>query len=82
MTDNGLFLEADENPAWVANRIARFLSEDPDPLPDVDLSQLEDKATLTVGFYGTLENAALGGSQDSQNATGALVGDNQLCTAV
>lgn len=50
---------ADENPAWVAHRIARFLSEDTTPLADIDLSHLRDKATLKIGFYGTLRNAAL-----------------------
>ncbi|KAH8901686.1 alpha/beta-hydrolase [Thozetella sp. PMI_491] len=50
---------ADENPTWVAGRIARFLAEDPTPLPSVNLSSLADQVTLTIGFLGTLGNAAL-----------------------
>ncbi|KAK3364355.1 Alpha/Beta hydrolase protein [Lasiosphaeria hispida] len=50
---------ADENPVWVANRVARFLSQDTLPLPDADLSWLADRVTLTVGYYGTLGNKAL-----------------------
>ena len=59
-----LFSTADENPVWVANRVARFLSQDSSPLPEADLSWLADRVTLTVGFYGTLNNKALaeGGS--------------------
>lgn len=53
---------ADENPVWVANRVAKFLAEDPSPLDSVDLSYLTDKVTLTVGFYGTIGNAALAGA--------------------
>ncbi|ORY65511.1 Alpha/Beta hydrolase protein [Pseudomassariella vexata] len=52
---------ADENPAWVARRVASFLATDTSPLPNIDLSYLADKVTLTVGFYGTLGNAALAG---------------------
>lgn len=53
-----LFL-ADENPVWVANRLLQFFGQDPEPLEDVDLSWLTDRATLQVGFLGTLNNAAL-----------------------
>ncbi|KAK4442092.1 Alpha/Beta hydrolase protein [Podospora aff. communis PSN243] len=53
---------ADENPVWVARRVARFLEQDPAPIPDADLSWLADRVTLTVGFYGTLGNAALAGA--------------------
>jgi hypothetical protein len=52
-------LLADENPVWVAKRVGRFLSQDPSPLPDANLSWLADKVTLTVGYYGTLRNKAL-----------------------
>ncbi|KAL7620857.1 hypothetical protein AAE478_009855 [Parahypoxylon ruwenzoriense] len=52
---------ADENPVWVANRIQRFLALDSSPLDAVDLSHLRDRVTLTVGYFGTLRNAALGG---------------------
>ncbi|KAI1374258.1 putative hydrolase [Hypoxylon crocopeplum] len=52
---------ADENPLWVANRIHRFLSNDSSPPDAVDLSYLKDMVTLTVGYFGTLRNAALGG---------------------
>ncbi|KAK3385954.1 Alpha/Beta hydrolase protein [Podospora didyma] len=50
---------ADENPDWVAKRIARFLSKDTSPLPKIDLSYLKDRVTLTVGYFGTLGNALL-----------------------
>lgn len=56
-----IFLLADENPVWVANRVAKFLANDTSPLADADLSWLTDKVTLTVGYYGTLGNLALGG---------------------
>lgn len=59
-TEGYLFL-ADENSAWVAKRLAKFLAQDASPIPDVDLSYLADKVTLTVGFYGTLGNAGLAG---------------------
>ncbi|KAI0132020.1 Alpha/Beta hydrolase protein [Xylariales sp. AK1849] len=52
---------ADENPAWVAKRVARWLATDTSPLTGVDLSWLDDAVTLTVGYFGTLGNAALGG---------------------
>ncbi|KAI1858114.1 hypothetical protein JX265_010782 [Neoarthrinium moseri] len=51
----------DENPTWVAERIARWLETDATPLVAVDLAWLDDRVTLEVGFYGTLGNAALGG---------------------
>ncbi|EOO01300.1 putative soluble epoxide hydrolase protein [Phaeoacremonium minimum UCRPA7] len=53
---------ADENPTWVARRVFKFLAQDKSPLPHVDLSYLKDKVTLTVGYFGTLGNAALGGA--------------------
>ncbi|KAI1877022.1 uncharacterized protein JN550_001094 [Neoarthrinium moseri] len=52
---------ADENPVWVANRVGRWLATDTSPLANLDLSWLTDKVTLTVGYFGTLGNAALGG---------------------
>ncbi|KAI1105618.1 putative hydrolase [Jackrogersella minutella] len=52
---------ADENPVWVANRIQRFLANDSSPIENIDLSYLKDTVTLTVGYFGTLRNAALGG---------------------
>jgi len=52
---------ADENPVWVANRVAQWLAKDKSPLSEVDLSYLDDLVTLTVGVYGTLSNAALAG---------------------
>jgi hypothetical protein len=55
-------LLADENPAWVAARIQRFLDEEQDPPPSVDLSYLTNKVTLNVGYFGTLGNAALASS--------------------
>ena len=51
---------ADENSGWAARRITKFLDDDEDPLELVDLSWLDDKVTLDVGLYGTLDNAALG----------------------
>ncbi|KAB5577832.1 Alpha/Beta hydrolase protein [Coniochaeta sp. 2T2.1] len=51
---------ADENPVWVANRVAQFLANDSAPPVAVDLSSLTDKVTLTVGYFGTLGNMALG----------------------
>ncbi|KKY13346.1 putative alpha beta hydrolase fold-1 [Diplodia seriata] len=36
----------DENPTWVANRIARFIADDNDTLPAADLSWLTDRVTL------------------------------------
>ncbi|PTB75490.1 alpha/beta-hydrolase [Trichoderma longibrachiatum ATCC 18648] len=54
---------ADENPTWVARRIARFFSEDHShPPPPINLSVLNDRSTLTVGYFGTLQNVALSGS--------------------
>ncbi|KAH8819414.1 Alpha/Beta hydrolase protein [Xylogone sp. PMI_703] len=50
---------ADENPTWTASRILRFLEQDRSPPASVNLSHLTDKVTLTVGYYGTLANAAL-----------------------
>ncbi|KAK7035996.1 putative hydrolase or acyltransferase of alpha beta superfamily protein [Favolaschia claudopus] len=52
---------ADENPNWVADRILKFLGRDNDALPAVDLSHLKDQVTLSVGYFGTLRNARLGG---------------------
>ncbi|CAJ2501860.1 Uu.00g047130.m01.CDS01 [Anthostomella pinea] len=52
---------ADENPVWVADRVQQFLAKDTSALPAVDLSYLKDRVTLTVGYYGTFRNAALGG---------------------
>ncbi|KAH7313624.1 Alpha/Beta hydrolase protein [Stachybotrys elegans] len=52
---------ADENPKWVAERLFQFLAEDTSPLPGVNLSSLRDVVTLSVGFFGTLGNAELGG---------------------
>ncbi|KAL7940541.1 Alpha/Beta hydrolase protein [Trichoderma barbatum] len=51
---------ADENPKWLATRIVNFFSEGPSPLPATDLSWFENKATLSVGYFGTLHNQALG----------------------
>ncbi|OAP59345.1 hypothetical protein AYL99_06643 [Fonsecaea erecta] len=53
---------ADENPAWVATRVQQFFAQEQSPPPAVDLSGLTDKVTLTVGYFGTLENAALASS--------------------
>ncbi|RFU81907.1 soluble epoxide hydrolase [Trichoderma arundinaceum] len=53
---------ADENPVWVARRVKKFFSEETSKPPSVDLSTLTDKATLTVGYFGTLQNVALAGS--------------------
>ncbi|KAK0727534.1 Alpha/Beta hydrolase protein [Lasiosphaeria miniovina] len=53
---------ADENPVWVANRIAQFLAKDKSPLAAVNLSSLADRVTLTVGAFGTLANARLSGA--------------------
>ncbi|KAL7930250.1 Alpha/Beta hydrolase protein [Trichoderma chlorosporum] len=50
---------ADENPAWVAKRVHKFFSEESSQPPSIDLSVLKDKATLTVGYFGTLQNLAL-----------------------
>ncbi|KIW12205.1 hypothetical protein PV08_09481 [Exophiala spinifera] len=53
---------ADENPAWVAARVQSFFEQDENPpLPTIDLSYLDDKVTLTVGYFGTLGNAARAG---------------------
>ncbi|KAK4183593.1 putative soluble epoxide hydrolase [Podospora australis] len=54
---------ADENPKWVAERVKRFLDADDEGQKPavVDLGWLKDRVTLTVGFYGTLQNAALAG---------------------
>ncbi|KAK7754689.1 hypothetical protein SLS62_003246 [Diatrype stigma] len=52
---------ADENPRWVANRVLQFLGKDNSSLPAIDLSYLKDLVTLKVGYFGTLNNAALGG---------------------
>ena len=54
-----LLCVADENPVWVANRVLKFLANDDSPIPSIDLSYLKDKVTLTVGYYGTLGNAAI-----------------------
>ena len=35
----------DENPVWVANRVAQFLALDPG-IPSVDLEYLKDRVTL------------------------------------
>lgn len=51
---------ADENPVWVANRVAQFLALDTAPPAAVNLSSLADRVTLTVGYFGTLGNLALG----------------------
>ncbi len=59
---NKRLLVADENPTWVAARVARFLAADASPLPSVNITHLADQVTLTVGFFGTLGNAALGGA--------------------
>ncbi|KAL7904758.1 Alpha/Beta hydrolase protein [Trichoderma velutinum] len=53
---------ADENPAWVAKRVHKFFSEDSTHPRSVNLSVLDDRATLTVGYFGTLGNLALSGS--------------------
>ncbi|TFA97451.1 hypothetical protein CCMA1212_010821 [Trichoderma ghanense] len=54
---------ADENPVWVARRSVKFFSEESSqPPPPVDLSILNDKSTLTVGYFGTLQNVALSGT--------------------
>ncbi|KAH9203898.1 Alpha/Beta hydrolase protein [Leptodontidium sp. 2 PMI_412] len=53
---------ADENPVWVASRILRFLAQDISPPASLDLSSLENVVTLTVGYFGTLGNAALAGA--------------------
>ncbi|UKZ76931.1 hypothetical protein TrVFT333_004646 [Trichoderma virens FT-333] len=53
---------ADENPAWVARRVHKFFSEESTQPLSVNLSVLNDKATLTVGYFGTLQNVALSGS--------------------
>ncbi|KAL8382249.1 hypothetical protein RB595_006167 [Gaeumannomyces hyphopodioides] len=51
---------ADENPAWFARRVARFLADDPLPLAPIDLSGLADRITTNVGYFGTYRNLALG----------------------
>ncbi|KIX99878.1 uncharacterized protein Z520_04514 [Fonsecaea multimorphosa CBS 102226] len=53
---------ADENPAWVATRVHQFLEQEQNPPPSIDLSDLADKVTLTVGYFGTLGNVALANS--------------------
>lgn len=50
---------ADENPEWVANRFLEFIADDASPPASIDLSSLENKVTLTVGYYGTLGNQEL-----------------------
>ncbi|KAJ4424754.1 hypothetical protein N0V82_000473 [Gnomoniopsis sp. IMI 355080] len=54
---------ADENPVWVANRIIKFLAEDASPPQSVDLSWLDDKVTLTVGYLGTYRNQEIASNQ-------------------
>lgn len=54
-------LIADEHPAWVAARVQRFFEQDENPPPAIDQSFLDNKATLTVGYFGTLGNAASAG---------------------
>jgi hypothetical protein len=55
---------ADENPGWTAERIAKFFSDD-DKIPqDADLSNLEGRTTLKVGFYGTNQTAELDGRSE------------------
>lgn len=54
---------ADENPVWVANRIMKFLAEDASPPRSADLSWLEDKVTLTVGYLGTYRNEEIAKDQ-------------------
>jgi hypothetical protein len=39
----------------------KFLAKDQSPLGAVDLSYLKDLVTLTVGLFGTLGNAKIGG---------------------
>ncbi|KAI8961144.1 putative hydrolase [Daldinia sp. FL1419] len=56
---------ADENPVWTARRLQQFLAKDSSPIENVDLSSLKDRATLSVGYFGTLRNAAQGGLQVS-----------------
>lgn len=51
---------ADENPRWVARRVAKFFAGDNSTLASIDLSYLEDLVTLDVGFFGTRRNLALG----------------------
>ncbi|KAK7739964.1 hypothetical protein SLS53_005558 [Cytospora paraplurivora] len=58
---------ADENPWWVANRFLQFLAEDASAPASVDLSYLDDKVTLTVGYYGTLGNQELAINQPWPN---------------
>jgi hypothetical protein len=55
----------DENPAWTANHVRKFLAEDSSPILTVDLSYLKDLVTLKIGSYGTYRNAALGGFAES-----------------
>lgn len=55
-------LIADENPLWVANRVLQFLAKDRSVPRPIDLSYLTNKVTLTVGVYGTEENAVLAGA--------------------
>ncbi|KAF7563929.1 hypothetical protein G7046_g204 [Stylonectria norvegica] len=50
---------ADENPAWTANRVARFFAEDTSPPSKLDLAYLTDLVTLDVGYFGTQRNKAL-----------------------
>ncbi|KAL8314721.1 hypothetical protein RB593_008366 [Gaeumannomyces tritici] len=50
---------ADENPTWLARRVARFLADDPSPLSPIDLSGLADRITTNVGYFGTYRNMAL-----------------------
>ena len=50
---------ADENPNWVAQRLIRFFDQAQPANPSIDLSNLADKVTLTVGYFGTLGNAAM-----------------------
>lgn len=51
---------ADENPKWLARRINKFFSEGSSSLPATNLSWFEDKVTLSVGYFGTYHNLALG----------------------
>ncbi|KAF3074316.1 hypothetical protein CFAM422_003725 [Trichoderma lentiforme] len=54
---------ADENPKWLATRINKFFSEGSSRLPATDLSWFENKVTLSVGYFGTYHNLALGSAE-------------------
>lgn len=41
----------------------KFLAEDVSPPQSVDLSWLDDKVTLTVGYLGTYENQGIANNQ-------------------